>query len=363
MQKCLKLSALRQVLKTLPKSLRETYERILVNIDELYTEDAFRTLQWLCFSTHPILLSEMVEALVIDLTNNRFLPERRLPDPSDVLTICSSLVSVTTESRRDRDSGKTVSVEVLRLAHYSVKEYLMSDRIKGTLSRYYWMSKIPASISLTQSCLVYLLYLQRPNILTAESFHKYLLARYAAESWPWYYEDVIDDADRKPLDFLACKLVESQNGFDTWLKVFNPDKHWLQPTFEEYDKMNVSPLYCMSVLGVGGVCRRLLDMGADVNAQGGICGNALQAASAHGNKDIVQLLLDSEADINAQGGHFGSALQAASGGGHEAIVQLLLDNGAEVNAQGGEYVTASAFPIDKIDMTRGLVMSCQLTMT
>ncbi|KAH7201283.1 hypothetical protein DER44DRAFT_783736, partial [Fusarium oxysporum] len=34
----------------------------------------------------------------------------------------------------------------------------------------------------------------------------------------------------------------------------------------------------------------LLDKGADVNAQGGECGNALQAASRGGNPEIVQLL-------------------------------------------------------------------------
>ena len=53
-----------------------------------------------------------------------------------------------------------------------------------------------------------------------------------------------------------------------------------------------------------------------------------------GCEKIVQLLLDKGADINAQGGHYGNALQAASTGAHEKIVQLLLDNGADVNAQG-----------------------------
>ncbi|PWO15022.1 hypothetical protein PtrARCrB10_12117, partial [Pyrenophora tritici-repentis] len=49
---------------------------------------------------------------------------------------------------------------------------------------------------------------------------------------------------------------------------------------------------------------------------------------------IVKLLLNKGADVNAQGGEYGNALQAASAGGHEAIVKLLLDKGAGVNAQG-----------------------------
>jgi hypothetical protein len=38
----------------------------------------------------------------------------------------------------------------------------------------------------------------------------------------------------------------------------------------------------------------------------------------------VKLLVEKGADVNAQGGHFGNALQVASEGGHEAIVKLLI---------------------------------------
>jgi ankyrin repeat protein len=65
----------------------------------------------------------------------------------------------------------------------------------------------------------------------------------------------------------------------------------------------------------------LLDNGAEVSAQGGKYGNALQAASAGGH------------EVNAQGGKYGNALQAASSGGHEAIVKLLLDKGADARVE------------------------------
>ena len=59
-----------------------------------------------------------------------------------------------------------------------------------------------------------------------------------------------------------------------------------------------------------------------------------------GHDKIVQLLLEKGAEVNAQGGHYGNALQAACSGGHDKIVQLLLERGAEVNAQGGDYGNA-----------------------
>lgn len=42
------------------------------------------------------------------------------------------------------------------------------------------------------------------------------------------------------------------------------------------------------------------------------------------------MLLDKGAEVNAQGGQYGNALQAASSRGHEKIVRMLLGNGADM---------------------------------
>ena len=54
----------------------------------------------------------------------------------------------------------------------------------------------------------------------------------------------------------------------------------------------------------------LLNDGADVNAQGGEYGNALQAAEFDGTTQAIWVLLDKGAD-NAQSGVYGAELQAA----------------------------------------------------
>src|SRR6202020_635271 len=95
LRKCAKLSELRKALKALPKTLDETYERILVNIDEMYREDVRKVLQFLAFSACPVSLEEVVEVLAVSLEDSpRFDPEQRYPEPRDILTRCSSLVSI-----------------------------------------------------------------------------------------------------------------------------------------------------------------------------------------------------------------------------------------------------------------------------
>jgi hypothetical protein len=54
----------------------------------------------------------------------------------------------------------------------------------------------------------------------------------------------------------------------------------------------------------------------------------LLLASNRGYEAVVKMLLDNGADVNAQGGEYGNALQAALEGDRKAVVKMLLDNGA-----------------------------------
>jgi len=82
--------------------------------------------------------------------------------------------------------------------------------------------------------------------------------------------------------------------------------------------------------------------GVNVNAPcRGLYGNALQAACSKGRREAVELLLDEGANVNAQGGLHGNPLQAAARAyGGIMMIEQLIEKGAEVNAQGGEYKNA-----------------------
>jgi hypothetical protein len=112
--------------------LDATYDHILQNIDEEYIQDALQILQWLAYSARPLRIEELVEVIAVDIEGNpRFDPERRLPEPRDILTICSSLV--TTMKATEGPYDKTTAEQV-RLAHFSVKEYLSVRADSGRTS-------------------------------------------------------------------------------------------------------------------------------------------------------------------------------------------------------------------------------------
>jgi hypothetical protein len=86
--------------------------------------------------------------------------------------------------------------------------------------------------------------------------------------------------------------------------------------------------------GSSNVVQILLDVHADVNAQGGWCDNALQAGECRGNGKVAQMLLNANADVNDQGGKYGHALQAYedgedAGGGGEGDGEIFDERGDE----------------------------------
>jgi ankyrin repeat protein len=119
-------------------------------------------------------------------------------------------------------------------------------------------------------------------------------------------------------------------------------RHFLRDDQLDAEVLRALSKFLCSVSKTGNIdiATLLIERGADVNAQGGEYGNALQAASLQGHTEVATLLIERGADINAQGGHFGTALQAASANGHTEVATLLIERGADVIAQGGVYGTA-----------------------
>ena len=113
--KCTTEKAIDLALTTLPKDIYETYERILLKIvgeGEEIASTAEKILTWLVGAMRPLELSELEEAIMIEPGMMKLNTSSRLIDPSDILTICGSLV----EDFVDEDG-----LQIVRLSHYTVR--------------------------------------------------------------------------------------------------------------------------------------------------------------------------------------------------------------------------------------------------
>ncbi|KAI9687702.1 MAG: hypothetical protein M1822_001781 [Bathelium mastoideum] len=336
--KCVNRARLRRAIKELPSTLDKTYERILCAIDEEHSTYALRILQWLAFSARPLLLEEIAEVVAIDPRCHPVLDrDEILEDPLDALRICSSLVVVSTiNDEESRVASKSQRPrEILVLVHYSVKEYLTSERILRSSARAYTLQEIDSNTTIANCCIGYLLQFQSADSFYEDTITTHKLAQYSAEFWISHTRSSNKVVTQK----LIMDLFSHQDGpYLNWIRIYDLDTPWKRADASKQAATVASPLYYASLMGLTEtVCWLVCEVGADLNAQGGRYGNALQAASIRGLEVVVRLLLDRGADVNAQGGYYSNALQAASDRGHEAVVKLLLDRGADVNAQGGYY--------------------------
>ena len=346
---CFSLFHLRQALASLPKTLDDTYARILYNIDNQYNHYnryVIKILQWLSFAARPLRLEELAEIVAIDVEETpRFDPERRWPEQRDILTVCSSLIALTDSyeesgsefgaNPREFSDSEGVMTYV-RLAHFSVKEYLVSDRIDLGMASHYSIREMVAHGTIAEDCIAYILQFDEPGSLTPETLELSPLSQYAAQYWVYHARNSMRASDEISTRLSIELLMSDREGLLSWVRIADPDKFYHQDMGLGSDDL-ASPLYYASQAGLLQQVKMLMEGSVGVDAQRGRFGNALQVASDLGHEDIVKILLEKGADVNATGGASRSnesALQLASEHGYVNVVKMLLEKGADVNATG-----------------------------
>ncbi|KAH8986042.1 hypothetical protein EDB86DRAFT_3083079 [Lactarius hatsudake] len=170
-------SSVRRTLKELPESLDETYERIITGIKKGNQAHAYRMLQCLTVAIRPLSVEELAELLALDFDASkegvpRLNTDWRWRDHEQaVLSVCSSLITIV---------GAEDS-QVVQFSHFSVKEFLMSDRLAmstNDISQYYIVLE-DANTVLARACLGVLL---RDPVDQDVADNVYLV-RYAAHHW------------------------------------------------------------------------------------------------------------------------------------------------------------------------------------
>jgi len=352
---------IRRALDELPDTLDKTYERTLLDINEENWAYAYRLFQCMTVAFRPLDVEELAEFLAFDFEAEgcpSFQAGWRSENPRDtVLSTCSSLITIV-------DTGTS---QVVQFSHYSVKEYLTSNRIaKGQVSRFY-IPLEPAHILVTQACLSVLLELD--THLTKERIEDFPLAEYAAGYWVHHakFDNVslhAEDAMKRLFDPRA-----ENPHFSAWIWIYDVDfigrfrsmisdtpsapaatplyyaalcdfhrvAEWLVVTCSQ--NVNAwggdlkTPLFAAASVGCLKVVEVLLNLNAAVNAWGYPDLTPLHGASMFGRLEACRLLLKFDADVDAKGRSSKTPLYLALQEGHTEVAKLLLEHGADPNTQ------------------------------
>ncbi|KAF7976145.1 hypothetical protein HWV62_7451 [Athelia sp. TMB] len=345
LSKCLSPRAVEAQLRALPKDLDGMYERSLSQ--SANPRDLKQLLVWLAFSARPLSVEELADVIPVEFFPDGpslYNPDLRYFDSTDVLDLCSGFVTFV-----------PIVDGIVKLAHMSVKDYLLSDRIKEGTASHFSIDERLGHWTIASTCLAYLLH---SGTIKRSLQELPLLGSYAAKYWVshvrlcrsdgscvWKEMTRMFSLEGTALENLVQNLdpeAYSGNYIGPALDIARP-LYWaalfgLEELIVELvkvcDRWFEDALHAASHRGHIGTVRILLEHGENVNAQGQVYGRALGAAIQSGYTDLVRLLLEKGADVNAPAMGFGSPLKTASVYGKEAIVRLLLERGADVNALG-----------------------------
>jgi ankyrin repeat protein len=242
------------------------------------------------------------------------------------------------------------TVQVVALSHFSVKEYIVSERLRNSTLSTFYISELLAHQYLTECCLRYLLdlNLREMNTEFREHYASIPLYQYSARFWAehWKSSGMKSNGTRNELVY-ALFNPSNLSGYVNWLNSYNPDDDAFGATSKPmYRQVHLSPnafpqpLYFAACLGDLDLVQWLVEQGNDIHAIEGHFGSGFAAAAFSDYTDIVKYFLNTGADPNLRVPTFGSVLQTAAAGGSLQTVEMLLNAGSDVNMEGGLYNSA-----------------------
>ena len=280
--------AVKDALRTLPRSLYDTYARILSRIPASDIAMARRALLWLTWAFIPLSPSELAEAATFNTENDVVEADTRLTRPLDILEICGSLVM------------HDEALDKVQLAHHSLRDYLsvhLFDQAQSLLQ----LPDRQAHYEITNACLAYLLLRDFssgwcwPKELESR-LDRYPLLSYAAEFWPSHVEK--SKAETELLPYILRLMKPSQTPhFLFWLQVVLSTAHGKRLVSAPGVRWNAQPLYYAASYGLTATVQSLVEAGANIDEKAGrFGGTALHAAAYRNHPEVVRVLLDAGAD-------------------------------------------------------------------
>lgn len=233
-------------------------------------------------------MQELIEGIAVEIDSARLNGQRRLQNADDLHEICLGLVNFDyniIQYKFDWTSPKHEKIRV-RIAHFSIQEYLESDRIQRQKAARFSLDLTAAHAEIAQICLIYLLDLGLSSSSTKpESIgEKYPLAYFAAYYWHHHYENAGHHLFK--VNDLIVKLFQCQNSLETCLSLYD-----LAPMYLKYSKVLGNPMYYAGFLGLDQILHKLINIGRQENNSLSSIYDAMHGASTDGHEKTVLSLL------------------------------------------------------------------------
>jgi ankyrin repeat protein len=322
-------SSIHKALEELPTTLDDTYERMLQGIPKEQKQHAHHLFQCLVAARRPLVVEELAEmfAIEFDADTAPNLKENWRPENPEeaVLSACSTLIAVI----EDDDS------KIVQFSHFSVKEFLTSDRLRtsefGNI-RHYFIPFDAAHGILVRACIIVLLQLDK-NV-DKERLAEFPLAFYAAEHWVDHAQlgDVATAASWVQ-DGMEQLLDASKPYFAAWACwIFDAEQGRVRQSISDLPKHRLPPegtvLYYAALYGFSWLAKHLIARMEDTNAKCGHHGSPLHGAVYMGHLDAARALLDHGADVNMGNQNGKPPLVTAYRRRNLEAMALLLEHGA-----------------------------------
>lgn len=280
--------AVRIALTEMPCSLNETYAMLLNRIPKSSPDRELlrRCLLWLSFTSRPLQLVELAEAVILEYTSKEVDSDCRLHSPEILLDISQGLFNL------DVDSGRVT------LAHSSVKAFLLSDWIKHSSVADLSLDDTKGHSGIVRLCLVYLSFSEfsegygEPEEVWKRRCEEYPLLEYAAKHWALHAKTVNPEDWKRIKAFLNAHTRPRGGHFGWWLQYIGVVAH---PDVVRRSQ----PLYYATSFGLVNLVKAILDNDPDIDleASGGRFGStALQIASFRKQRDVAVLLVEAGAN-------------------------------------------------------------------
>jgi ankyrin repeat protein len=299
---------------------------------------AHRLLQCLTIAVRPLEVEELAEVLAVDFTAEGDIPKlnedmRWENQEQAVLSACSSLITVVEDDHS----------RVVQFSHFSVKEFLTSDRIATSdidASRYHHIRLEPAHTIMAQACLGVLLRLD--SHIDRNSITNSPLAGYAVLHFGHHaeFENVLSHIH----DGIDHLLDAHEPHFVAWMSR-------LRRLYRFQILPKAAPLYYVAELGFSGMVDHLIskcpdDVNVRVENE-----TPLHAALRNAHAHTSQLLLSYCADVDARDSQDLTPLHLAADKGFLEVTRMLLERNADINARDSNGHTSLYRIVDSISET------------